>query len=93
MTCWIKRATCRESHRKLLAAAECSEYRTRPRPHDLGRGDAGERVPGADVIAAFNNVPSEVLFGVFEARGKADRPSLVYCGDKRPAKHRCHADS
>jgi hypothetical protein len=23
-----------------------------------------KRVPGADVIAAFNNVPSEVLFGV-----------------------------
>jgi predicted dinucleotide-binding enzyme len=26
-------------------------------------------------------VPSEVLFGVFEARDKADKPSLVYCGD------------
>jgi predicted dinucleotide-binding enzyme len=30
-------------------------------------------------------VPSEVLFGVFEARDRATRPSLVYCGDKDPA--------
>ena len=33
------------------------------------------------VVSAFNTVPSEVLFGVFDARGKAPRPSLVYCGD------------
>jgi predicted dinucleotide-binding enzyme len=34
------------------------------------------------VVAAFGNVPSEVLFGVFDARRrKAKRPSLVYCGD------------
>ena len=25
-------------------------------------------------------MPSEVLFGVFEARDRADRPSLIYCG-------------
>jgi predicted dinucleotide-binding enzyme len=46
-----------------------------------------KKVPGADVIAAFNNVPSEVLFGVFEARGKATPPSLVYCGDKQAGKN------
>ncbi len=46
-----------------------------------------EKVPGADVIAAFNSVPSEVLFGVFETRGNATRPSLVYCGDKPTGKH------
>jgi predicted dinucleotide-binding enzyme len=40
-----------------------------------------QRVPGAEVVAAFNTVPSEVLFGVFYARGKPSRPSLVYCGD------------
>jgi len=40
-----------------------------------------EKVPNARVVCAFNNVPSEVLFGVFEARGKTPRPSLVYCGD------------
>jgi len=27
-----------------------------------------KKVPGAEVVAAFNTVPSEVLFGVFEAR-------------------------
>ena len=40
-----------------------------------------KRIPAARVVSAFNTVPSEVLFGVFEARRKARRPSLVYCGD------------
>src|SRR5438270_13675683 len=40
-----------------------------------------KRVPKARVVSAFGTVPSEVLFGVFEARRKARRPSLVYCGD------------
>src|SRR5947208_6337574 len=40
-----------------------------------------KRVPKARVVSAFNTVPSEVLFGVFEARRKATKPSLVYCGD------------
>ena len=39
------------------------------------------KVRKARVVCAFNTVPSEVLFGVFEARRKASRPSLVYCGD------------
>jgi hypothetical protein len=30
--------------------------------------------------------PSEVLFGVYEARRKAGRPSLVYCGDDESGK-------
>jgi predicted dinucleotide-binding enzyme len=46
-----------------------------------------KKVPGAEVIAAFNSVPSEVLFGVFEGRGNVTRPSLVYCGDKHTGKH------
>jgi hypothetical protein len=33
-----------------------------------------------------NTVPSEVLFGVYEAERKARRPSLVYCGDDQRAK-------
>jgi len=41
-----------------------------------------KRVPKARVVSAFNTVPSEVLFGVFEARHKDRRPSLVYCGDE-----------
>jgi predicted dinucleotide-binding enzyme len=39
------------------------------------------KLPNARVVCAFNTVPSEVLFGVFEARRKAGKPSLVYCGD------------
>jgi 8-hydroxy-5-deazaflavin:NADPH oxidoreductase len=38
------------------------------------------------VVSAFGTVPSEVLFGVFEARRRANRPSLVYCGDNKAAK-------
>ncbi len=45
-----------------------------------------KRVPKARVVSAFNTVPSEVLFGVFEARRKASRPSLVYCGDDSRSK-------
>jgi 8-hydroxy-5-deazaflavin:NADPH oxidoreductase len=43
-------------------------------------------VPKARVVAAFNSVPSEVLFGVYEGRRRANRPSLVYCGDDKRAK-------
>jgi predicted dinucleotide-binding enzyme len=39
------------------------------------------------VVSAFNTVPSEVLFGVFENRKKSRRPSLVYCGDNVKAKN------
>ncbi len=45
-----------------------------------------KKVPKARVVSAFNTVPSEVLFGVFEARRKAARPSLVYCGDESRSK-------
>jgi predicted dinucleotide-binding enzyme len=40
-----------------------------------------KKVRGASLVCAFNTVPSEVLFAVFEARNKATKPSLVYCGD------------
>ena len=46
-----------------------------------GAEELARMVPGARVVCAFNTVPSEVLFGVFEARGSGRRPSLVYCGD------------
>jgi len=48
--------------------------------------ELARKAPGARVVCAFNTVPSEVLFGVFEAREEADRPSLVYCGDDEGAK-------
>jgi predicted dinucleotide-binding enzyme len=57
----------------------------------VGRTSSGaeklaRKVPRARVVAAFGTVPSEVLFGVFEARNRAPRPSLVYCGDDADAK-------
>jgi len=45
-----------------------------------------KKVKTARVVSAFNTVPSEVLFGVFEGRRKAARPSLVYCGDETRSK-------
>jgi 8-hydroxy-5-deazaflavin:NADPH oxidoreductase len=45
-----------------------------------------KKVRRAHVVSAFGTVPSEVLFGVYEARRKAKRPSLLYCGDQQGAK-------
>ncbi len=45
-----------------------------------------KKVPKARVVSAFGTVPSEVFFGVFEARRKKARPSLVYCGDDARSK-------
>jgi len=45
-----------------------------------------KKVPKARVVSAFNTVPSEVLLGVFAARRKARKPSLVYCGDDARSK-------
>jgi len=44
------------------------------------------QVPGARVVSAFGTVPSEVLFEVFAARRRVNRPSLAYCGDDVAAK-------
>jgi len=51
-----------------------------------GAEELAKRIPKARVVAAFNTVPSEVLFGVYEARRRRSRPSLVYCGDDRRGK-------
>jgi len=48
--------------------------------------ELAKKIPKALVVSAFNTVPSEVLFDVYEARRKANRPSLVYCGDDRRSK-------
>lgn len=46
-----------------------------------------QKVPGCRVVAAFGTIPSEVLFGVFGARGrKGARPSLLHYGDDAEAK-------
>jgi len=57
----------------------------------VGRTSSGaerlaRKVPRARVVSAFGTVPSEVLPGVFAARDRATRPSLVYCGDDAAAK-------
>jgi len=52
----------------------------------VGRTSSGaevlaKRLRGARFVAAFGTVPSEVLFGVFAARRRPRRPSMLYCGD------------
>jgi len=51
-----------------------------------GAEELARRIPKARVVSAFNTVPSEVLFGVYEAKRRATRPSLVYCGDNSGSK-------
>jgi predicted dinucleotide-binding enzyme len=51
-----------------------------------GAEELARMAPKARVVAAFQTVPSEVLFGVHQARRKARRPSLVHCGDDAVAK-------
>lgn len=45
-----------------------------------------KKVPGAEVVAAFNNIPSEVLFGVFAARAKRLRPACCIAVIHRAAR-------
>jgi predicted dinucleotide-binding enzyme len=52
-----------------------------------GMEELAKKVPRAHVVLAFNTVPSEVLFGVFESKSKETRPSMVYCGDDQSAKN------
>jgi predicted dinucleotide-binding enzyme len=56
-----------------------------------GAEELAKRFPRARLVSAFNTVPSEVLFGVYEHRRKATRPSLVYCSDE-PAGKRVAAE-
>ncbi len=51
-----------------------------------GAEELAKMIPKARVVAAFQTVPSEVLFGVYEAKRKTRRPSLVYCGDDESSK-------
>ena len=60
-----------------------------------GSEELAKKVPKAHVVSAFNTVPSEVLFSVFEragrgkregGSGKTERPNVVYCGDNAKAK-------
>jgi len=51
-----------------------------------GAEELAKMIPTARISSAFNTVPSEVLFGVYEAKRKASRPALVYCGDDKRGK-------
>jgi 8-hydroxy-5-deazaflavin:NADPH oxidoreductase len=51
-----------------------------------GAEELAKMIPKARIVSAFNTVPSEVLFGAFEARRKTPRPSLVSCGDDSGSK-------
>jgi 8-hydroxy-5-deazaflavin:NADPH oxidoreductase len=51
-----------------------------------GAEELAKKIPKAHVVCGFNTVPSEVLFGVFAARRKVAKPSLVYCGDDSRSK-------
>ena len=51
-----------------------------------GAEELAKKVRKARLVQAFNTVPSEVLFSVFEKRRRKNRPSLVYCGDDAKAK-------
>jgi hypothetical protein len=52
----------------------------------VGAEELGKMIPKARVVAAFSTVPGEVLFAVYDARRKANRRSLVYCGDDETGK-------
>jgi predicted dinucleotide-binding enzyme len=45
-----------------------------------------KKLPRAQVVSAFGTVPSEVFLDVFDAKRKAKRSSLLYCGDHQVAK-------
>ncbi len=51
-----------------------------------GAEEIAKKVRRTKVVSAFGTVPSEAFFGVFEARRKADRPSMACCGDDEHAK-------
>jgi predicted dinucleotide-binding enzyme len=51
-----------------------------------GAEELAKKFPEARFVSAFNTVPSEVLLGVYEARRKKTRPSLVHCGDDEGSK-------
>ena len=53
-----------------------------------GAEELARKIPKARVVSAFNTIPSEVFFSVFErgTRPRSQRPHIVYCGDDKRAK-------
>jgi len=54
--------------------------------HASGGEEIAKMLPMARVVAAFNSIPSEVLFKAYAERDKTPRPSLLICGDDGGAK-------
>jgi hypothetical protein len=52
-----------------------------------GAEKLAKKIPKARIVSAFNTVPSEVLFSVFESGGRGARPNVVYCGGDAKAKN------
>src|SRR5437588_8236504 len=48
-----------------------------------GSEELAKRFLKAHIVSAFNTIPSEVLFDVYESRRNKNKPSLVYCGDHK----------
>jgi predicted dinucleotide-binding enzyme len=46
-----------------------------------GAEELARKTGGARVVSAFGTVPSEVLFGVYAARRRKQRPAMLYAGD------------
>ncbi len=51
-----------------------------------GAEKLAKKVPKARIVSAFNTLPSEVFFSVFERRSRGARPNVVYYGDDAGAK-------
>jgi 8-hydroxy-5-deazaflavin:NADPH oxidoreductase len=51
-----------------------------------GAEELAKKAAKARVVAAFQTVPSEALYGVFAARRRSRRPNLVYCSDDTTAR-------
>src|SRR5712671_2677269 len=51
-----------------------------------GAEELAKKVPKARIVSAFNTLPSEVFFAVFENRSRGNPPQCVYCGDDTKAK-------
>ena len=46
-----------------------------------GAEELAKKVRRAKIVSAFGTVPSEMFFGVYEAKRRAKRPSMAYCSD------------
>ena len=51
-----------------------------------GAEELAKKLPKARIVSAFNTLPSEVLFSVFEGDAGDARPNVVYCSDDARAK-------